>query len=255
MAPAGAGPWPLVVYIHGGGWAQGSRTAMHDTIEMHAPFEKLARAGFAVAPVSYRLSSEAPFPAQLHDVKAAVRWLRVNASEFDINPGRIAVWGESAGGHLACLLALTAGNRELEGEVDNASAPSAVQAVVDWYGPTDLLAMDTQSAADSVIVHDAPDSPESRLIGAPLQGAPDLARRASPISYVRGQAPPFLIVHGDKDRFVPVAQSIELAEALRRAGTDVTLHRIPGADHIFIGYRDIQGLLDEIIAFLRQKLA
>ena len=151
MAAAGRrGPVPVVVFLHGGGWRLGSR---HSAGPAYAraevsPFEQVARAGIAVASIDYRLSGEAIWPAQLHDAKAAVRWLRERAAELGIDPERIAAWGESAGGHLAELLGLTAGDPELEGAVGIVGPASAVSAVAAWYAPSDIAAVATDSGTD-----------------------------------------------------------------------------------------------------------
>jgi dipeptidyl aminopeptidase/acylaminoacyl peptidase len=130
-----------------------------------------------------------------------------------------------------------------------------VQSVVDWYGPTDLLEMNRQAIEGSTIDHDAPESPEGQLIGAPIQTQPDAARRASPMTYVGDvKPPPFLIVHGERDRLVPAGQSVLLAEALEKAGADVELSLVPEADHVFVGDPDLPERIDELIAFLRKKL-
>ncbi|MCL4795391.1 MAG: alpha/beta hydrolase fold domain-containing protein [Bryobacteraceae bacterium] len=204
--PANPGRRPeLVVFVHGGAWRQGSRA--------NPPAFELLDAGYAVASVSYRLSQVAKFPAQIEDVRAAVKWLRTHAKEHGYNAARIAAWGPSAGGHLVALLG-TSGND--------------VQAVVDYFGPSDLLRI---GDFPSDIDHNAPDSPESQLIGAPIQQRPDLAAKANPIAYITKNAPPFLIVHGDQDRVVPFNQSELLHEALLQAGVESHFIAMRGAGH------------------------
>ncbi len=221
-APLPARTLPVVVWIFGGRWQVG-------TPESGLPhLTRLARRGYAGAAIEYRYSSEAPFPAQLEDCKCADRFLRANAVRLHLDPDRIGVWGPSADGHLAALLGTTADRAELEGAGGWPGWSSRVQAVCDWYGPTDFLQMDR---AGSAIVHDAPDSPESCLIGAPIQARPDLAARANPITYITGDEPPFLIMHGDRDRLVPPHQSELLYVALRAHGVDATLHLIADAGH------------------------
>jgi acetyl esterase/lipase len=184
--------------------------------------------------VEYRLTGEAQFPAQIEDCKAAIRWLHANAEEYGIDPERIGVWGHSAGGHLAALLGTSGGVEEFEGGGDP-EQPSHVQAVVDCFGPTDLLRMDDFPGN---ITHNAPDSPESLLVGGPIQEHPDRVAAANPITYVDAEDPPFLILHGERDRLVPVNQSELLNEALQTAGVDSTFVRVKEAGHGFSGNPD-----------------
>ncbi|MBI1355214.1 MAG: alpha/beta hydrolase fold domain-containing protein [Acidobacteria bacterium] len=215
---------PLVVWIHGGGWRNGSK----EQARLAVP---LVPQGYVVASINYRLSGDATFPAQIHDCKGALRWLRAHADEYGIDPRRVGVWGSSAGGHLVALLGTSGGVRELEGDVGgNLRFSSAVQAVCDFYGPTDLLQMDAHSISKR-IVHDAPQSPESLLIGGPIQDHPDKVARLNPISYVTPDDPPFLIVHGDKDPLVPFHQSELLEAALEKAGVPVSLYKVVGGEH------------------------
>ena len=214
-------PMPVVVWIHGGAWRAGSKANPGEAV-------LLVNEGYLVASISYWLSQAARFPAQGHDVKAAVRWLRANAQRHLINPDKIGVWGASAGGHLAALLGTSGEVADLEGNLGNPGVSSRVQAVVDYFGPTDFLRMDT---AGSTIVHDGPDSPESQLIGGPIQENPEKVRRANPITYVSADDPPFLIVHGDGDELVPHNQSELLANALRNAGVEVVFHTVVGGGH------------------------
>ena len=176
---------PLVVFVHGGGWRLGSRHSAGPAYRGAdpTPFEQVALAGIAVASVDHRLSGEAVWPAQLHDVKAAVRWLRFRGGEVGIDPARVAAWGESAGGHLAALLGLT-GDR-MEGEVGVTGPSSGVVAVAAWYPPTDLAALAADNGADP----GDPDSREAQLLGAPVAAVPELAAQASPVSYGRAAVP------------------------------------------------------------------
>ncbi len=161
--------------------------------------------------------------------------------------------GESAGGHLACMLGTTSGRAEMEGDIGVLGPSSAVQAVIDWYGPTDLPSMDRQRPPNAVFSHDDASSPESLLIGGPIQKHKDLARTASPISFVRSGLPPFLIQHGDQDRLVPVGQARQLAEALRQHRVKVELSEIEGGDHCFWGV-DTSAIMPEVIRFLQRHL-
>jgi acetyl esterase/lipase len=209
------GRLPLIVWIHGGAWMTGSKES--------CPAVPLVTKGYAVASVNYRLSQHAVFPAQIADCKAAIRWLRAHAAKYQIDPDHIGVWGASAGGHLVAMLGTTGGAKELEGTGGNLDQSSRVQCVVDWFGPSDLLTM-----AGS---HDNPGSPESRLIGGPGKENKEKARQASPVTYVSKDSAPFLIMHGDQDTTVPPGQSEELAEALKRAGVEVTLQIIKDNGH------------------------
>jgi acetyl esterase/lipase len=188
--------------------------------------------GYAVASINYRLSQEAIFPAQIHDCKAAVRWLRVHAATYRLDPDRIGAWGSSAGGHLVALMGTAGCVPELEGDLGHADQSSHVQAVCDFYGPTDFCRMNDVSGA---MDHDAADSPESQLIGAPIQERPDLVARANPIAYIGPGTPPTLIVHGDHDWTVTLNQSQFLYRALRVARAETTFHIVEGAGHGFQG--------------------
>jgi acetyl esterase/lipase len=229
--PEGKCPFPLVLIFHGGAFLFGDKA---DPLSQPGTDHLLA-AGYAVANVNYRLSEEAKAPAQIQDVKTAVRWLRAHAADYQLDPDHIGAWGSSAGANLAALLGTSAGVPALEGaELGCADQSSRVQAVVDWFGPTDFLRMDSQLVELGFPPsHDAPDSPESLLIGAPIQSRPDLARVMNPIAYVDTQAAPFLLVHGTRDSTVPYLQSKILAEALAAAAGAERVIFIPleGAVH------------------------
>ena len=251
--PRTPSPPPLVIFIHGGGWQLGHPVVTNRVYAKLDPFGKLLRAGFAVARISYRFTGEGPFPMQLHDCKAAVRFLRNRAQLFGVDPERFAAMGDSAGGHLSALIGLTAARTDLEGEVGETTGSSAVQAVIDWFGPTELLTMREQAAPDAMKGQDDPESPESRLVGGPVQQRRTAAIAASPIAYVSKDAPPFHIQHGTRDRVVPFAQSEVLHKALLAAGADSTFIAIEGADHCFWGVPG-DGIVERDIAFLRSKL-
>lgn len=234
--PAASGPVPLVVYVHGGAWQAGDRT------EVRSKRAALLEAGFAVASVDYRLSGEAQWPAQIQDVKAAVRYLRANAGAYGLDPGRIAAWGSSAGGHLAAVLGTTGGRTtELDdlslGEPDTSSA---VQAVVAWYPPVDLDRMQSMEdegvPCDPRFDHSSASSPESRLLGDLVGSVPARVDSADPTwwlgSAAPGAVPPFSIAHGDADCVVPVAQSQLLADELVAAGVPVEVTIEPGWVHV-----------------------
>jgi acetyl esterase/lipase len=183
-----------------------------------------------VASIGYRLSGDALFPAQIEDCKAAIRWLRAHAKEYGLNPARFGVWGSSAGGHLVVLLGTSGGVKEFDVGA-NLDQSSRVQAVCDYYGPTDLLQMDAHALPSARLKHDPANSPESRLIGGAIQENKEKAARVNPITYVTPDDPPFLIVHGDADPTVPIHQSQLLFEALKKAGVSVHFHTIKGAGH------------------------
>ena len=218
-APKGDKPLPAVVNIHGGAFKMGDKAMGVGEIA-----GLVASGDYAGATINYRLSGEALWPAQVHDCKAAIRWLRANAAKYHLDPERIGVIGSSAGGHLVAMLGTSGGNKSLEGDVGPYPGTSSrVQCVVDQFGPTDFLAMGGG--------HNAAYSPESELIGGALQANKDKARAASPISYVSAHAPPFLIIHGDRDPLVPFNQSELLHAALKKAGVECLFVRVEGAGH------------------------
>lgn len=220
-------PLPLIVWIHGGGWSTGSKDG--------CPAVGYVHQGYAAASVEYRFSQKAVFPAQIQDCQAAIRWLRANSSKYNIDPDHIGVWGESAGGHLVALLGTTGGKKMFPAIGGNEDQSDRVQAVCDWYGPTDFNTVMAQAEADtnvkSVIQFNTKDDPYSKLIGVHLGTDPDKAEAVSPVHYVSRESAPILIMHGTKDALVPYAQSQELADALQKAGVEVILQKLPGAGH------------------------
>jgi acetyl esterase/lipase len=250
----GTPPYPLVVWLHDGGWLSGTRALPSMVLPLLAQ-------GVAVATIDYRLTSEAgrygaegvTFPAQIHDVKGAIRYLRANASTYGFDPARIGVWGSSSGGHLAALAATSGDVGALEGDVGgNPGVSSRVQAAVDYYGPIDLLqlSVDVTTPPGAAFDHDAPGSPGSLLIGYSLPGqglgvlrshAGDattpyplfvsLARAASPLTYVDANDPPFLIAHGTADPQVAFHQSERLRDALVAVGASPQFVAVSGAGH------------------------
>jgi acetyl esterase/lipase len=247
VPPKGSGPLPVVVWIHGGGWRSGSKGSGGPALPM------VAR-GYALVDVGYRLSGEAIFPAQVQDCKAAVRWVRANAATYGLDPDHIGAWGSSAGGHLVAFLGTAGDAREFDTEA-NRDYSSRVQAVCDWFGPTDFLQMDKHSLEGSRLIHDAADSPESLLVGGPIQQEPyrSLAKKADPITYVTKDDPPFLIMHGDKDMLVPLHQSELLHDALGKAGVDAALHVVKGAGHGLQDGEERPGQLFETVAAFFDK--
>lgn len=219
-------PLPLIVWIHGGGWASGSKNGCPP---LRGGF---AARGYAVASLDYRLSGDAIFPAAVEDCKAALRWLRAHAKDYNLDPNRIGVWGSSAGGHLVAFLGTSGDTRNFDvGE--NLDQSSAVQAAVDYYGPTDFIQMDAHALPGTRLIHDSPTSPESRFIGGPIQDPANraLVQRANPIIYATPNDPPTLIVHGDQDPAVPHHQSELLHATLVQAGVPVRFITIKGGGH------------------------
>ena len=211
-----AGPLPVVVWIHGGGWKNGAKES--------CPLIWLAAEGYAVASIEHRFALAAPWPAQIDDVRAAVRWLRTHADRHHLDPQRLAVAGSSSGGHLAAVLGTLAAP---VGE----TVPSRVQAVVDFYGPSDLLTLPANLPGPGKTDADLAQTNGAKLLGGIVRDRPALARQASALQQVSPDAPPFLILHGDQDPQVPVEQSQRLDARLREAGVPSELHLLPGAGH------------------------
>jgi acetyl esterase/lipase len=253
--PDSATPPPLVVWVHGGGFMFGDRRYLPETLRPNQVFDALLEAGLAVATIDYRHALEAPFPAQLHDAKAAVRYLRAHADELGISTERIGVAGESAGAHIAALVGLTAHRPDLEGTHGVLGQSSAVDVVVDWYGPADLATMPRVALPPAIAAKLPPEMatpPEDHLTRG-LEGA---ARAdASPVTHVTADAPPFLLVHGTADWLVPYAQSEQLHAALTAAGVSSTLVPVEGAEHIFDGHDDVDGLVRLTVEYLTRALA
>lgn len=250
--PPGAGPHPVVVYIHGGGWMLGHPHAMHPNLAAMDIVETLLNAGYAVARPSYRLSGEGRFPTQLQDLKTALRYLRHYAGLFNIAPDRIAALGESAGGHLAVLLGLET-PPEFEGSEGFSDESGQVQAVINWYGVTDILNLDAQALPTARFMHNTPESASGRLIGCRPSDSPETARRASPITWVTPKAAPMLIQHGTADSVVPPGQGESLHRALQQVGVAAEWRPVEGADHCFIG-GDTSPIMPAVVEFLGRHL-
>jgi acetyl esterase/lipase len=231
VVPAGAGPWPLVVWVHGGGWSGGSR------LPIPSSATRLLPRGYAVASIDYRLSGQAIWPAQIQDCKAAIRYLRANAATYGLDPDRIGVMGSSAGGHLVAALATmgdvgatTSGSFvvDLEGSVGAfLGTSSRVQAAVDLFGPMNMLFANDFPGFD----HDALLSPESRLLGAALQTVPERWATVDPVSFLSPDDPPILALHGTDDTTVPFQQSEQLLAAAAAIGHDVALFAVQDNGH------------------------
>ena len=215
--------FPLIVFVQGSGWRE-----QQLGIAL-APLTEFAGRGYVIAIVEYRPSSVATFPAQVADAMTATRWLLDRAREFDIDPGRVAMWGDSSGGHTTLMTAVTGHDPFFTDEPDQ--LPLRIRCFVDFYGPTDLGRMDDEP---TTLAHNAAGSPESDLLGGgELSTITDLVRRADPRTYVTAERPlpPIFIAHGTKDRLVPFAQSVLIYEALRAAGQPVEMVKVRGGAH------------------------
>jgi acetyl esterase/lipase len=261
--PGRSGGLPLLVFVHGGGWNGGDTRHAASFTDFPRELAGLAARGYVVASVSYRLSREARFPAAVQDIKAAIRWLRAHSTDLGIDPTRVAVWGDAAGGQLAALVGVTCGVTPFEPDAkDNGALPSdCVQAVIDWGGTTDLqsLAAGTQAPAEAKAgagFQPPPNSDAGDFLGCePARCPPMVARLASPMTYISATSPPFLIQHGGADSEIPSSQSQKLYDALRQANVPAELMIYPGTGHNFTrdGRPDtaaLQAAREKLVAFL-----
>lgn len=227
--PEGTGPFPVVVLIHGGAFMMGDKSGEASNAAA------LVAKGIAAASINYRLSGEAKYPAQIQDCKAAVRFLRANATKYNLNPDMIGSWGASAGGNLSSLLGTTSEISELEGaSLGNSSFSSKVIATVDWFGPINFLTMDAEATAlGFTLTTNSSSSPESKLIGAAVQTVPDLVAKANPTTYITSDDAAFLIQVGSMDRNIPYTQSLNFYNSLKTTLGDskVSYELISGAGH------------------------
>jgi acetyl esterase/lipase len=260
--PARGSGLPLLVFVHGGGWNGGDTRHAASFADFPRELATLAARGYVVASVGYRLSGEARFPAAVQDIKAAIRWLRAHAADLGIDPTRVAVWGDGAGGQLAALVGVTCGVTPFEPDArDNGEMPSdCVQAVIDMGGASDLqgleaAAPDTDGKAEAGF-QPPPSSDAGDFLGCePARCPPMVAKLASPMTYISATSPPFLILHGGADAEIPAGQSQKLYDALRRANVPAELMIYPGTGHNFTraGQPDIaalSGARDRLAAFL-----
>jgi acetyl esterase/lipase len=253
--PESEAPPPLVVWVHGGGWMFGDRRYLPETLRPNQLFEAVVAAGLAVATIDYRHSKEAVYPAQLHDAKAAIRYLRAHAGELGVDTARVGMWGESAGGHLAALVGLTGHRADLEGPRGVTGPSSAVDAVVDGYGVSDVPSMPRRDTPPPEMVARLHPDLLVEPLDVLLAGVDDATvADASPTTHVRPDSPPFLFVHGDADWLVPIKQSELLAERLAEAGVATDLIRVPGAGHIFDGASNIDELVRRSVDYLAHAL-
>lgn len=233
---------PLVIFIHGGGWRSGNRNG--------APNAALLEAGYAVAKIEYRLSTQATFPAQIHDCKAALQWLRAHASEYGYDASRIGMMGQSAGAHLSLLLGFTADDPRYDRQgAAHADQSTRVAAIVDFYGPADFILRSQDQPGQT----EDPNGRVYQLLGGPVQQNLEMATLASPTLQVTSDDPPVLIFHGSADPKVLMNQSESLRDALSEAGVPVELHVVEGGKHGGPGY-DTPEIWATILPFLERTL-
>lgn len=240
--PTNATKPALMVWIHGGAWSGGSK---------ENPPTEFIEHGFALASINYRLSGEAKFPAQIHDIKAAIRFLRANAQKYGFDANKIILWGSSAGGHLAVLAGVTNGNADLEGNLgENLQTSSKVQVILDYYGPTNLTTILKQSTPHGLNVR----TPALELLfGKPVKDISAELSLASPVFHIDKNDPPLFICHGDQDIQVPINQSIELYGKYKQAGLKVEMEFIYGAAHGGKEYTN-PVLIEQVLKFLKNSL-
>ena len=229
---------PLVIYIHGGGWQGGNPKLSGAMSDFPAVLASLAGRGYVVASLSYRLSSEAKFPAAATDIRSGIRWLKDHSGQYGIDINRVGVWGASAGGQLAGLAATACDDPAFDDGTPGARSVSpCVQAAVTWYGVFDFSTIAEQAEQISgAQTHQNPNSGEARYLGCTLDRCPpELLRLASPIAHVDGKDPPMLLIAGTADQTVPPAQSRTMSDALSKAGVSTQLILIPDVNHSFIG--------------------
>ena len=237
--PRGDGPFPAVICLHGGGWVGGERGQMEQTIKV------LASHGYVGVTPDYRVAPADPFPAAIEDCKAAVRWLRANAAHFNVDPDRIGAVGFASGGQLACLLGVTEKSDGLEGKGGHPGVSSRVQAVVSFFGPTDLTRTDWDA--------DVKEKNLVPLLGGTPEQRPEAYRKASPLTYARKGAPPFLFFHGADDKVVPPSHSQDMAEKLRTAGGSARVVLVEGEGHGIRGEK-LRTSLAEMMVFFDDNL-
>jgi acetyl esterase/lipase len=241
-APKGAkDQLPLIVFIHGGGWVAGDKFPCREV--------RMIPRGYAVASINFRLTDKAAWPAQIHDCKAAVRFLRANAEKYYIDPKRVGAMGASSGGHLAAMLGTSGDVKELEGDLGNREKSSRVQAACVFFGHTDFtviadddnpLAVMAKRAGKSVLEIEALGNPFVKLLGGRISQNREKAAQASPITYVTKDDPPFLIMHGDMDLLVPLNQSERLGKVLKDTGVEAKLVVLKGAGHGFMNVENME---------------
>jgi acetyl esterase/lipase len=248
MPKNGAGPWAAIVCVHGGGWRGGDRKDLARPIKelgKRSFIEYFAGKGYVAVTVSYRLAPKVKFPAQIEDCKAAVRWLRANAKKFKIDPDHIGAVGFSAGGHLVSLLGTADKKAGFEGKGGNPDQSSRVQAVVNFFGPTNFITKDWSEDVEKTFL--------IPFLGATYKDKPELYKLVSPIHYVSKDDPPFLFFHGSKDGLVGVRHSRELAAKLRKAGVPAKVIELEGEGHGWGGQKLVE-TVDQTVAFFDKTL-
>lgn len=230
----------LIVWVHGGAWHSGSK---------ENPTLGLLPYGYALASVDFHASTEKPFPANVHDIKAAIRFLRANAKKYAYNADKIIIWGASSGGHLAALIATTNNNPTLEGNLGNyLEISSSVQACLDFYGPTNFLTILNQSTPHGLNVR----LPAlAILLGKPLEQSIEMAKLASPFYQVDATDPPIFIVHGEQDNQVPINQSIELLSVYKKLNLKAQIEFVPNAGHTDPVYYKKE-MMEKVNRFLKE---
>lgn len=249
----GEGPFPVIAFFHGGAFKFGDKADGQMTPALDG-----VNRGYAVVSLNYRMSGEAKFPAYITDAKAAIRFLKANAGKYKLDPGKIAVWGDSAGGNIASLAATSCRVPELEDlSLGNETQNSCVRAAVDWFGPIDFLQMDEQfkKSGKGSANHSEANSPESLIMGGKLTDVPELVKKANPATYISAETPPFFIQHGTADDNVPTEQSINFAADLEKAGgrEKVTLELLEGAGHGTSQFNE-KSNIDKVFKFLDKYL-
>lgn len=237
---------PLVVYVQGAAWGE------QDAYQSLPTLSQLARKGYVVASVKHRASTVAKWPSFLQDVKSAIRFLRANAETYFVDPEEVAVWGDSSGGNAALLVGVTGDMDEFKTE-DYSDISDSVNAVVDFYGPTDVSRIN-EAPRNPAFMEDKENIPEDILFGGCVAEHPEIAQPGNPISYVSKESmlPPFFIAHGDADAMVPFNQSVLMARKLQECGKFVEFYKVCGADHgIFFWTEELLECVDNFLkAFL-----
>lgn len=249
----GNGPFPTIVYLHGGAFAIGDKRDIYVLNIL-----KSIKHGYALVSVNYRLSGEATFPAGIQDVKAAIRWVKANGAQYQLDENRIAVWGCSSGANYAAMICLTDRVAELDDlSLGNAEYSCTVQAAVDWFGPTDFLKMDEQLEENGFGPgdHSSAHSPESRYLGAKITEIPLKVELANPMTYIHKDMPPLLIQHGRLDSLVPMQQSEIFVEKLEKyvSADHFEFDIIEGAGHADPLFETDENMV-RVISFLDQHL-
>jgi len=265
LPAGGTKPYPVIVWIHPGGFFEGDKSGggTEDPlviVDMNKLVMPILTRGYALVSINYRLSHEAQFPSVIYDAKAAVRWVRGTAAKYHFNPEKVASWGSSAGGYLSAFLAVSEGVREVEDmSMGNPDQSSRVIAAVDWYGCTDFIAMDPQQIQLGQELwqggHDSEMSPESKLIGGALRSFPERCKASNPVNYVKSNHAPIFIQHGRNDNIVPYLQSVLLEEKLRAVGGPEVIfeviENVGHADPVFFTSENVNKMLDFLDRYMK----